>query len=60
MKRADASGAEFAVILGDDEIAAGEASLKALRREAAVNQQRVPLAGLVDVIIAELSQADPD
>ncbi len=31
MKRADASGARFAVIVGDDEAAAGRASLKALR-----------------------------
>jgi histidyl-tRNA synthetase len=60
MKRADASGAEFAVILGEDEVAADEVSLKALRREAAVNQRRVPLAALVDVIIAELSHIDPD
>jgi histidyl-tRNA synthetase len=31
MKKADASGARFAVIVGDDEAAAGRASLKALR-----------------------------
>jgi histidyl-tRNA synthetase len=31
MKRADASGAKWAVIVGDDEAARGEASLKALR-----------------------------
>jgi len=31
MKRADASGASVAVILGEDEIAAGEASVKPLR-----------------------------
>jgi histidyl-tRNA synthetase len=33
MKRADASGATVAVIVGDDEAAAGEASVKALREE---------------------------
>ena len=33
MKRADASGAMVAVIVGDDEAAAGEASVKALREE---------------------------
>jgi histidyl-tRNA synthetase len=31
MKKADASGARFAIILGDDEIAAGKVTLKALR-----------------------------
>ncbi|HKY02864.1 MAG TPA: histidine--tRNA ligase [Burkholderiales bacterium] len=31
MKKADGSGAHIAVILGEDEVAAGEASLKALR-----------------------------
>ena len=35
MKRADASGASVAVIVGDDEAAAGEASVKALREERA-------------------------
>ena len=31
MKKADASGARFAIILGADEIAAGKLSLKPLR-----------------------------
>jgi histidyl-tRNA synthetase len=35
MKRADGSGAAYAIILGDDEIAAGKATVKALR----VNRQ---------------------
>jgi histidyl-tRNA synthetase len=35
MKRADASGASVAVIVGDDEAAAGEVSVKALREERA-------------------------
>jgi histidyl-tRNA synthetase len=55
MKRADASGAEVAVILGDDEAAAGEASLKPLREDRA--QLRVPLdrlpAALTDLIYAD-------
>jgi len=42
MKKADASGAVFAVIIGDDEAAAGEISFKFMRAEAA--QQRMPLA----------------
>jgi histidyl-tRNA synthetase len=33
MKKADASGARFAIILGDDEIAAGKVTLKPLRDE---------------------------
>jgi len=48
MKRADASGAAIAVIIGDDEAAAGEASVKLLREERA--QQRAPLAQLADTI----------
>jgi histidyl-tRNA synthetase len=35
MRRADASGARFAVILGEDELRAGEATLKNLRSDAA-------------------------
>lgn len=52
MKKADASGAAFAVILGDDEVIAGEATLKALRDGG--NQQRVSLDVLADTIVAAL------
>jgi histidyl-tRNA synthetase len=48
MKKADASGARFAVIIGDDEAAAGEASVKPLRGEG--EQQRVALADLARII----------
>jgi histidyl-tRNA synthetase len=41
MKRADASGAPFAVVIGDDEAAAGEVSLKPLRDGG--EQIRVPM-----------------
>jgi len=41
MKKADASGAAWAVIVGDDEAAAGEVSFKPMRVEVA--QQRLPL-----------------
>jgi len=41
MKKADASGARFAVILGDAEVQSGQVSLKPLRREGA--QQLLPL-----------------
>ncbi|HEY3326746.1 MAG TPA: histidine--tRNA ligase [Novimethylophilus sp.] len=46
MKKADASGARFAVIIGDDEAQAGEASVKPLRGEG--KQVRVALAQLAD------------
>jgi len=38
MKRADKSGAEFAIILGDNELAEGKASLKPLRNNEAQSQ----------------------
>jgi histidyl-tRNA synthetase len=41
MKKADASGARFAVIVGDAELQSGQVSLKALRREGA--QRMLPL-----------------
>jgi len=54
-KRADASGAFLAVVLGDDEVAAGEATLKWLRgadgEVGAGRQARVPLSGLVESVI---------
>ena len=48
MRRADASGARFAVVIGDDEAAAGEVSLKPLRE--LEEQVRVPIAVAVDLI----------
>ena len=53
MKKADASGATFAVIIGDDEAAAGEVTLKPLRAngEQQNEQQRVSLESLADVIM---------
>lgn len=51
-KRADASGARVAVILGADEVAAQTASIKFLRVEAQGDcaQQQVPLNQLADVL----------
>lgn len=49
-KRADTSGAQIAVILGDDELASGVVSVKMLRVEQpseALSQQQVPLDHLV-------------
>jgi histidyl-tRNA synthetase len=48
MRKADGSGARFAVIVGDDEAAAGEVSLKPLRELA--EQVRVSLTEAVDLI----------
>jgi histidyl-tRNA synthetase len=51
MKRADASGAQYAVLVGEDEAAAGIASVKPLRGDAG-EQFKVPLAGLVAALAA--------
>jgi histidyl-tRNA synthetase len=48
MRKADASGARFAVIVGDDEAQAGEISIKPLREPAM--QVRVGLAEAVDLL----------
>jgi histidyl-tRNA synthetase len=57
-KRADASGAAFAVVIGEDEAAAGVAMLKALRgpmgEQGQGSQRPVPLDQLVDVLIDAL------
>jgi len=51
-KRADASGAQAAVILGEAELAAGAASVKWLRQasDAYAQQETVPVERLVDVL----------
>ncbi|KIF82437.1 histidine--tRNA ligase [Noviherbaspirillum autotrophicum] len=41
MKRADASGADFAVIIGEDEVAKGVATVKTMRGENVENNQTV-------------------
>jgi histidyl-tRNA synthetase len=48
MKKADASGARFAVIVGDDEAAANAVSVKPLRKDA--QQVRVPIDEAVRLI----------
>jgi histidyl-tRNA synthetase len=52
MKKADASGATFAVIIGDDEAQAGEVTLKPLRShgDEANEQKRVSIDGLAEEI----------
>lgn len=51
MKRADASNARFAVILGDEEIARKELSVKPLRHEGA--QRSVALAEAISILVGE-------
>ena len=48
MKKADRSGAALALLWGDDEVAAGEVSVKPLRGDA--TQERVALAELPGVV----------
>jgi len=55
MARADAQGARYAVILGDDELARGEASVKDL---AAGTQEALPLAGLALVLFDKMLDAE--
>jgi histidyl-tRNA synthetase len=55
MKRADTSGARVALIVGEDELRAGEVSLKPLRRSEA--QQRVARARVAQAL-AEMLRKD--
>ncbi len=48
MKRADASGAQLALIIGEDEVSRNEVTLKPLRVQA--EQRRVPFDGLADAV----------
>ncbi|MEP6607235.1 MAG: histidine--tRNA ligase [Burkholderiaceae bacterium] len=57
MKRADASGAEFAVIIGEAELASGSAALKPLRAQAA-EQRIVPLENLAEILVDALSETE--
>jgi histidyl-tRNA synthetase len=56
LKRADRSGARFAVILGDDELARGVATLKPLRET--TEQRPVPLDELSGALVAAGISAD--
>ena len=58
MKRADGSGAAYALILGDDEMAKGEATIKHLREADMTNNQRhigfdQVVAYLIDQIVGD-------
>lgn len=57
MKKADASGARFAVFAAEDELAAGTVSVKALREgeKSYAEQTVLPLAGAAAAIAAALA-----
>ena len=55
LKRADKSGAEYAVLIGDDELASGEAGVKPLRRRE--EQMTVAFDDVVDEIRQRLAKA---
>jgi histidyl-tRNA synthetase len=59
MKKADGSGATFAVVIGDDEASTGEAQLKPLREEGAA-QRKLKVDDLADAIIGQLIDSDEE
>src|SRR5690606_10985582 len=54
LRRADKSGARFALILGEDEVTSGQVALKPLRT--AEEQVSVPLGAARDALVARLGQ----
>ncbi len=59
MKKADGSGATFAVIIGDNETATGEALLNTLREEGGA-QLKLKVDDLADAIIGQLIDSDEE
>jgi histidyl-tRNA synthetase len=59
MKKADGSGALFAVIIGDDEASTGEAQLKSLR-EGGAEQRKLKVDELADAIIGQIIDSDEE
>jgi histidyl-tRNA synthetase len=56
MKRADASGASYAVIIGEDEIAKGVAAVKELRSgDSAGTQATVPFEQVIEYIVGQIT-----
>ena len=56
MKKADGSGASFAVIIGDDEVAGHTANVKAMRAQEGEQQQAsVPFDNVVDYLVDQIS-----
>jgi histidyl-tRNA synthetase len=61
MKKADASGAAFAVILGEDEVAQHVASVKSMRSSSVgLQQNTVPFDGVVDYLVDQIVGDDHD
>jgi histidyl-tRNA synthetase len=59
MKRADVSGAAYAVIIGEDEVANGVATVKALRQaEGESNQATVAFEQVADHLVDQIIGAD--
>ncbi len=55
MKRADASGAAYAVIIGEDEVAKGVAAVKAMRSDDMQNNQaEVPFDEISDYLVDQI------
>ena len=56
MKRADESGAAFAILIGEDEIKSGQASVKALRvGKGGENQSAVPFEKVADYLFDQIA-----
>jgi len=61
MKRADASGAAYAVIIGEDEVANDTAIVKALRSEGMENNQSVvPFTSIAEFLVDQIVGADDE
>jgi histidyl-tRNA synthetase len=61
MKRADASGAAFAVIIGEDEVAKGVVAVKAMRsNDMENNQSTVALEQVADFLVDQIVDAGHD
>jgi histidyl-tRNA synthetase len=59
MKKADGSGAAFAVIIGEDEVANHSASVKAMRAaEGEQQQSTVPFDDVVDFLVDQITGGD--
>jgi histidyl-tRNA synthetase len=59
MKKADGSGASFAVIIGEDEVANHTAAVKAMRAEEGDAQQStVPFDDVVDFLVDQITSGD--
>jgi histidyl-tRNA synthetase len=59
MKKADGCGANFAVIIGEDEASTGEAQLKSLRQEG-IEQRKLKVDDLAEAIIDQIIDSDEE